>query len=157
MARHPALQVFRRFARLNLRSILYYEVQLARLQEDLEQAEKAAADSDDPVQRLCSKSWLAQTLVADPRKHDSRSPPVAGCDGTAALGEPGGQWQIMCRIREVLEAYCMSFSLHRPIGRAQRSLANRDPQIRHSNGRQKSRMAMMSLDQQIWRHCDHGT
>ena len=107
MAKHLALQVFRWFSALNLRSILYYEAELARLHNELEEVEKLDSESDQMPRKVFGRSWQALTLTSTLAPDDASPASNAHRSDVAATKcTHSHQWDVMCRIRTVLEAYC---------------------------------------------------
>lgn len=98
MSDHPELLIVRSYSSLNIKSLLYYEAELAHLEVELLEVE-----SDD---RDCGSS-PRRDFVADWR---SLSTAPGYVSLMKAYGQPRDerealQWQIMCRIRAVLRDY----------------------------------------------------
>lgn len=96
IAANPELGIYRRFAALNARNILYLQAELHGLEHELKlYAAEDAAASNDEARKLYSRDW--QTL-AESTDNDRR------------------QWNTMCRIRTKLKEYSMSIALFSPLG-----------------------------------------
>jgi hypothetical protein len=56
---HPSFQVFRTYSELNLKSILYYQAELAHLEQQLAEAEVEDQSDGDitSIRMQCSKHW----------------------------------------------------------------------------------------------------
>lgn len=92
IAAHPELGIYRRFAALNARNILYLQAELHGLEHELEQcAAEDAAVANDETRKLYSRDWqtLAESIDDDRR-----------------------QWNIICRIRVKLKEYSKSKAMH---------------------------------------------
>ena len=90
MGAYPELSIFRRFGALNARNILYFQAELADLENKLHAAEKADLESGHVDRKIYSRDW--RTL----------SESVDAADGN------GSQWEIFLRIREKLREYSTS-------------------------------------------------
>jgi hypothetical protein len=113
MASHPALQIFRRYSALNIKSILYYEAELAYLEKQLADAEGEDELSNDFLRDRFADRWLrlASGLQDNSRcaggtlgnhRYEREADAVdENVDGTISR-----QWHLMCRIRVVLDDYC---------------------------------------------------
>lgn len=109
MAKHPAMQIFRRFSDLNVKSILYYEAELAFLAEELEEVEGKDHQTSDLLRERFEGQWLSLAYG------DDTSMPVVGQAPSGGMiedppdeAENGSrlQWKLICRVRKVLDAYC---------------------------------------------------
>ena len=113
MAKHPALQIFRRYSALNVKSILYYEAELAYLESFLKTVEGRDHQSSNLLRDKFGDRWCALAFGAagtnefEAMSEDDRSNAEA-IEDSAGDQEDGAarQWKLMCRIRTVLDAYC---------------------------------------------------
>ena len=80
----PEAAIFRRFATLNAKNLLYFQAELSFLEKELEDAAKADAESLSESRRRYSREWFMLSHAEDQQDGDSR------------------QWQIFLRIRRVL-------------------------------------------------------
>jgi hypothetical protein len=121
---HPELGIYRRFAALNARNLLYLQAELHGLEQELDEItrEDAAAEGD---RKLYSRDWHTLATCAD---NDRR------------------QWEIMSRIREKLKEYSESAS-SLPMS-SQRIKAH---QTRSWSSKQSSQMGLKHLDSTISR------
>ncbi len=113
MADHPAMMMFRKFSRLNIKSLLYYQAELARLDQQLLTFEKVDWKRWQEAQNeLHIDFWtLTQSCLDanDRQPYQSPESAASGSTGTSSAPVLGGfstQWEVMCRIRVVLEEYC---------------------------------------------------
>ena len=124
MANNPALQVFRRFSDLNLKSLLYYQAELARLQEDLEKAEEDDATSGDLPRKIYGINWGALASDVGSGSIHTQSPTSSNAQSQADVATSqtsAYQWKIMCRLRVALEAYCTCTSINTSVRKAKGS------------------------------------
>jgi hypothetical protein len=93
MAFLPEAAIFRRFATLNAKNLLYFQAELSFLEEQLEEAEKADAQSSSQNRRQYSREWFKLSHAEDHQDGDPR------------------QWAIFLRIRRVLGEFSRSNSV----------------------------------------------
>lgn len=101
MARHPAMPMFRTFSVLKIKSILYYQAELAHLGEelsDIEEEDRRCADA--PRRGLSADFYAFQNagMTQHPRPVGTTPPPTPKEAKTR-------QWRLVCKIRSVLESY----------------------------------------------------
>ena len=122
MANHPAMQIFRRFTALNVKSILYYEAELAVLAEEVEAVEGEDQESDDRLTPRFGDLWLdiayghgsLKNANLDSSNIQGNQKDVEGAAGGA--GENAvQQWKLVCRIRSVLNDYCTETRISDPV------------------------------------------
>ena len=126
---HPSLQIYRTYSALNVKSILYYQAELAHLEAELAEIEEEDRTCSEPssVRREFCEDWwslrygdgtspgtgstradgLSSTAVGRSRSR-STSPrtarsPQDDCQARHVLETR--QWRLMCRIRVVLDEY----------------------------------------------------
>jgi len=90
MTEHPTLLSFPRFHEANIKNLLYYQVQIDKLQEDLKEQEREDYDRTSKMDPLDQPACFADIMVQDPS-----SP----------------QWRIVLELRECLHQYSKIFSL----------------------------------------------
>lgn len=83
----PEAAIFRRFAALNAKNILYLQAELLWLEKQLEQAAKDDAQSSSQKRREYSKDWWRLSNSKDHPDGDPR------------------QWKTFLKIRKVLREY----------------------------------------------------
>jgi hypothetical protein len=86
----PETAIFRRFATLNAKNILYYQAELAYLERRLKRVAEQDRMSDDEIRQQYCQAWF---LVSHSNKHPNGSPK---------------QWEIFERIRKILHEYSKS-------------------------------------------------
>jgi hypothetical protein len=91
MAMKPGLESFSRFRELNVKNLLYYQVQLAALEKDLEESE----DTDYSEQRGEKYATYAVNMIES----------VDDDLGTGAGGRQDRQVDIVMKIRRILKEY----------------------------------------------------
>jgi hypothetical protein len=129
LSEHPALQIFRTYSALNIKSILYYQAELAYLEAELAEVEAEDQACPGPIRNKFAQDWwyLRYGTLSDPSLARPPSPassigqscacsrsrnrsvsPLSQARRGASPGRPtvARQWMLMCRIREVLESYC---------------------------------------------------
>ena len=84
MAKYPGLAIFRRFATLNAKSLLYLQAEIAELEDQLELREREDMNAEKVDRRRFQ--WQARLLMEAPE------------------GE-NGQWKTVLEIREKLKEY----------------------------------------------------
>ncbi|CAG8977261.1 hypothetical protein HYALB_00009358 [Hymenoscyphus albidus] len=129
---YPQLGIYRRFATLNARNLLYLQAELVNLERDLEEYTEKDCRSEDARRRLCNKNWHYLSKKEQ--------------------GLAGSQWHTMLRIKEKLKEYndCLLqqrqlTSFHEPEAGNLEFLNEwlRDP--RHGKS------ALEGLDRQVWK------
>jgi hypothetical protein len=131
LSEHPALQIFRTYRALNIKSILYYQAELAYLEAELAEVEADDQACPGPIRNKFAQDWwyLRYGTLLDPSLARPSSPVPSSresCDcgrnrnrSVSPLTQTkreispesptlSRQWMLMCQIREVLEAYCES-------------------------------------------------
>lgn len=92
MAMKPGLESFSRFRELNVKNLLYYQVQLAALEEDLEEAEKKDYGEQQGEEKYAKYAVdMIESGDDDP--------------GTGAGGRQDRQVDIVMKIRRILKEY----------------------------------------------------
>lgn len=128
LSAHPSLQIFRTYSALNLKSILYYQAELAHLEArlaEVEEEDRACSDASS-IRREFGEDWWSlrygdgssaivgakpptSTCQSCQRRGRSRSTsPRTQCSSDSRRGRQIAetrQWKLMCRIRVVLEEY----------------------------------------------------
>jgi hypothetical protein len=82
---YPQLGIYRRFATLNARNLLYLQAELVDLETNLDEYTKEDCWSEDPRKRLHNKNWYFLS-----RRND---------------GVLDSQWHTMLCVREKLKEY----------------------------------------------------
>ena len=111
MADVPALESFSRFRELNIRSLLYYHVQLHHLQDELRTMEQRALHKQDPA-----TNWAEDLVKCDDPMPVLESPTSATGRKKVSIGslnvgndckdsELYRHWQLIVKIRDILEKY----------------------------------------------------
>jgi hypothetical protein len=97
MARYPEIAIFRTFADLNVKNILYYEAELAHLERELQEVEKRDAACGTSPRQNYGTRWIKMQ---------------AGLEWPEICQEPRQntqgderQWRMIVQIRKVLEKY----------------------------------------------------
>lgn len=130
LSAHPSLQIFRSYSALNLKSILYYQAELAHLESELAEIEEQDRTCSDPksIRREFGEDWwslrygscltedggilkmVSQDSTVGGRSRSTSPKTVQNSQGSrqSALALESRQWELMCRIRQVLEMYCRS-------------------------------------------------
>jgi hypothetical protein len=82
---YPQLGIYRRFATLNARNLLYYQAELVDLEERLDKQTIEDINATEEKRKHHSRDWYSLSKTAD--------------------GVPTPQWEIMLKIREKLLQY----------------------------------------------------
>lgn len=82
---YPQLGIYRRFATLNARNLLYYQAELVDLEERLDKETLEDLKATEEKRKSHSRDWYSLSKTAD--------------------GVPTHQWDIMLKIREKLLQY----------------------------------------------------
>lgn len=98
MSEHPELLILRSYSTLNIKSLLYYEAELAHLEVELMELESEDRYCGSSPRKDFATDWKSLSTSS---KHASL---------LKAYGQPRNerdalQWQTMCRIRSVLRDY----------------------------------------------------
>jgi hypothetical protein len=89
----PEAAIFSRFAALNAKNLLYFQAELSFLEQELERAAKADAQSASETRRRYSREWFTLSHAEEQQDGDPR------------------QWKIFLRIRRVLNEFSRSNSI----------------------------------------------
>ena len=98
MSKHPEVFILRKFSGLNVKNLLYYQAELAHLEQELGEIEDEDQLSDENPRKGYAINWKSLGLGTDV-KHTPQ--------GSSALRTPRDslQWQTFLRLREVLNKY----------------------------------------------------
>ena len=88
--RNPELGMYRRFATLNARNLLYLQAEIVNLEDQLKEYTMEDINSDEPGKELFSRNWYYLSRPNESGVHNS-------------------QWHIALKIREKLKEYSMLF------------------------------------------------
>lgn len=97
MGRLPQLGVFRRFGALNMRSLLYYQAELAQIEQDLIQTELEDARNTQDLQGDYCGNWA--DLSGSTTDHNQEF--------------SGEQWELVLKMRKLLKEYSKIFKIGR--------------------------------------------
>ena len=98
MSEHPEVFILRRFSQLHVKSLLYYQAELAELEKELDEVEKEDFTSSEALRKNFGEHWKS----------------LAGKGFSALELDEGAesqdprlrlQWSLVLRIREVLKEY----------------------------------------------------
>ena len=129
LAAHPSLQIYRTYSALNVKSILYYQAELAHLESELaevEDADRLRSHSDSIRREFCEDWWSLRH--GDPARPCNSNTSTSGSSATAVAPSRSRstspmtrmssetnecarrkaetrQWNLICRIRVVLDEY----------------------------------------------------
>jgi len=95
MSKYPDVFILRKFSGLNAKNLLYYQAELAHLEQELEEVEDEDRLSDENPRKGYATNWKSLGLRAN-TKHDS---------GALRTPRDSLQWQTFLRLREVLNKY----------------------------------------------------
>jgi hypothetical protein len=98
MSERPELLILRSYSTLNIKSLLYYEAELAHLEVELLEVESEDRDCGSSPRKDFARDW--RSLSTGP-EHAS----LLKAYGQTRQGRDALQWEIMCRIRSVLRDY----------------------------------------------------
>jgi hypothetical protein len=114
MARYPEAMILRKYADLNAKNLLYYQAELANLEQELQEIEDEDRKSNTLPRYQFDRRWsiLAQAQSTDVESQGGRAD-VANCS------RDGLQWQVFLKLRRVLFEY----SKHKDLAIALTSLA----------------------------------
>jgi hypothetical protein len=108
----PSLSIFRKFATLNARNILYLQSELATLEERLLHLD-AWADRKGREGGMGNdiwalpRSWRAMRRAGE--RHDEKEKTLTGDGGSESDEDPASEmWRLNLQIRELLDSYCAS-------------------------------------------------
>jgi hypothetical protein len=98
MRDHPELLILRSYSTLNIKSLMYYQAELAHLEIELLEVESEDRDCGSSPRRKFATDWRSLSTSSG---HASLM---------SAYGQPRDerealQWRIICRIRAVLRDY----------------------------------------------------
>ena len=108
MANHPDIAIFRTFSKLNTKNLLYYQAEIALLEEELYRIEiedrKAGGDRELFHTRFRS---LANNQRERERERERQTQGQTGLSNLPAPPDPREslQWDTFRKIRAVLESY----------------------------------------------------
>jgi len=94
MGRLPQLGVFRRFGALNMRNLLYYQAELAQIEQDLIQTELEDARNTQDLQGDYCGNWA--DLSGSTTDHNQEF--------------SGEQWELVLKMRKLLKEYSKIFN-----------------------------------------------
>lgn len=98
MSNYPDVFILRKFSRLNVKNLLYYQAELAYLEQELEEIEDEDRLSDESSRNGYATNWKSLGLRAN-IKHTSQD------SGALRTPRDSLQWQTFLRLREVLNKY----------------------------------------------------
>jgi hypothetical protein len=101
MSDHPELLILRTYSNLNIKNLLYYEAELANLEVELQEVESANRATGSSSRRDFATSWRRLSTSPD-------CVSLMTADSHPREGSESLQWQIVCRIRDVLRDYSMT-------------------------------------------------
>jgi hypothetical protein len=98
MSKYPEVFILGKFSGLNVKNLLYYQAELAHLEQELEEIEDEDRLSDENPRKGYATNWKSLGLRAN-IKHTSQD------SGALRTPRDSLQWQAFLRIREVLNKY----------------------------------------------------
>ena len=98
MSDHPEALVIRSFSELQIKSLLYYQAELAELEAELEEIEREDFTSSDAARKNFSSHWKSLTATG------SSSLTLSDKAASQDLGSRQ-QWRLVLRIRDALKDY----------------------------------------------------
>ena len=104
MSEHPELLVLRTFSALNIKTLLYYEAELAQLEVELQEIESEDQACGISPRQQYGADW--KSLSASPDAHMVSSTNLLTQHPRDAL-----QWQVFSRVRIVLREYSKTVNL----------------------------------------------
>jgi hypothetical protein len=107
MARYPEVMILRKYADLNAKNLLYYQAELASLEQELQEIEDEDRKSNALPRHQFDRRWstLAQAQSTNVESQGGRAD-VVNCS------RDGLQWQVFLKLRRVLFEY----SKHEDLG-----------------------------------------
>ncbi len=91
--------IYRRFDELSARNLLFYQAELAELEDELNQLDDEDRSAKDETSVACQRDWRTFEIYAN------------GRDGSAARAREKQKMELAMNIRDKLERYRMSPSL----------------------------------------------
>ena len=98
MSDHPEVLIIRSFSELQIRSLLYYQAELAELEAELEEIEREDCASSDVVRKNFSSHWKSLTATGS-------SSLTLGDEAASQDVGSRQQWKLVLRIRDALKEY----------------------------------------------------
>jgi hypothetical protein len=98
MSDHPEALIIRSFSELQIRSLLYYQAELAELEAELEEIEREDCASSDVVRKNLSSHWKSLTATGS-------SSLTLGDEAASQDVGSRQQWKLVLRIRDALKEY----------------------------------------------------
>ena len=98
MSDHPEVLIIRSFSQLQIKSLLYYQAELAELEAELEEIEEEDCTSSDAVRKDFSSHWKSLTTTG------SSSLTLSNEAASQDVGSRQ-QWKLVLRIRDALKEY----------------------------------------------------
>jgi hypothetical protein len=98
MSDHPEALIIRSFSELQIRSLLYYQAELAELEAELEEIEREDCASSDAVRKNFSSHWKSLTATGS-------SSLTLGDEAASQDVGSRQQWKLVLRIRDALKEY----------------------------------------------------
>jgi hypothetical protein len=98
MSKYPEVFILRRFSGLNVKNLLYYQAELAHLEQELEEIEDEDRLSDENPRKGYATNWKSLGVRTNIKYM---------YEDSGALRSPRDslQWQTFLRLREVLNKY----------------------------------------------------
>lgn len=98
MSDHPEALIIRDFSELQIKSLLYYQAELAELEAELEEIEREDCASSDAVRKNFCSHWKSLTATG------SSSLTLSDEAASQDVGSRQ-QWRLVSRIRVALKEY----------------------------------------------------
>lgn len=98
MSEHPEVFVIRLFSRLHVKSLLYYQAELAEIEKELDEVEKEDRASSDELRKSFGEHWKGLTGTGV-------SALEVGKDARPGDVRSRLQWNLVLRFRETLKEY----------------------------------------------------
>jgi hypothetical protein len=98
MSKYPEVFILRKFSGLNVKNLLYYQAELAHLEQELEEIEDEDRLSDENPRNGYATNWKSLGLGANIKHTPQES-------GASRTPRNSLQWQTFLRLREVLNKY----------------------------------------------------
>jgi len=102
MGRYPDVLILRKYAELNAKNLLYYQAELANLEQELHEIEEEDRSSGTDPRQKFDKRW--SSLAGDPA---SNNPLPSQSFSQQPLTRDTLQWYVFLRLRRVLAEYSM--------------------------------------------------
>ncbi|KUJ16321.1 uncharacterized protein LY89DRAFT_734427 [Mollisia scopiformis] len=93
--------IYRRFDELSARNLLFYQAELAELEDDLKQLDDEDRVANDKTSEACQRDWRSFEIHAN------------GVNGTEVRAREKEKMELVMKIREKLEKYHAALAAHR--------------------------------------------